>query len=261
MAMERSRAHRHGVCKIGVMPRTLEVVCAWCRPALATPPDGEPSRGLRVGAAGRQRRRQEWAARRRTSARLRADSKRLEEEGQIRRARVQASLAVAWARLLAARRALWPGAPRLPGAATPAPSTDSTVPRPDAGALGPLTVLVIEDDPHIRDASRLLLEDLGARVLTAADGLGGLALLQAETPDIVLCDLRMPRLDGFGFIRRVRENPRWARLPVVAVSAFEDGAEQERVRQVGFDDTLGKPFDLAHLAGLVERLVHRRLAA
>jgi two-component system chemotaxis response regulator CheY len=246
-----------------VMPPSLEVTCPWCRRALGSAaPQGEPSRGLRVCAACRQRRRLEWAARRRASVRLRADSEQRKEESRIRLARARASLTGAWARLLAAWQAHPGTTPWPPGPGAPSPPTaPSTVSPAGAGTRRRLTVLIIEDDPHIRDASRLLLEDLGARVLTAVDGLGGLALLEVETPDVVLCDLRMPRLDGFGFIRRVRQDPRWARLPVVAASAFENNAEQERMREVGFDGTLGKPFDLAGLAGLVERLAHRRLAA
>jgi two-component system, cell cycle response regulator DivK len=245
------------------MRRVIEFTCAWCRaPGGIAAPPGDPSRILGVCAACRQRRRLEWAARRRTSVRRRADSEQLQEQSRLHIARAQASVTGTWARLVAAWRigqelAREPSNPRAPARLTVVPTASPAV----LDTLAPLTVLVIEDDFHIRDATRLLLEDLGARVLTTADGLGGLALVQAETPDIVLCDLRMPRLDGFEFIRRIRQNPQWARLPVVAVSAFVNSTEQERMRKTGFDATLGKPFDLAQLAGIVERLVHRRLAA
>ncbi len=117
--------------------------------------------------------------------------------------------------------------------------------------VGPAaTVLVVDDDADIRHALRLLLEDAGARVVSAANGLEALALLAIEAPDVILCDLRMPVLDGLGFIRRLRRNPRRAHTPVIAISALPT-FDQERAHEAGFDGYLAKPFNVAHLEGVL----------
>jgi CheY-like chemotaxis protein len=108
-------------------------------------------------------------------------------------------------------------------------------------------VLVVDDDALIRDALRLLLEELGAQVTEAADGREAIERLEAGRFDLVLCDLRMPEVDGFAVIRRIRGDLRWRDLPVVAVSAVGPGAGPDRVREAGFDAQLHKPFDLNDL--------------
>jgi CheY-like chemotaxis protein len=108
-------------------------------------------------------------------------------------------------------------------------------------------VLIVDDDALIRDALRLLLEELGARVTEAADGGEALQRLQAERFDLVLCDLRMPDVDGFAVIRWIRGDQGLKDLPVVAVSAVGPGAGPDRIRDAGFDAQLRKPFDLNDL--------------
>jgi CheY-like chemotaxis protein len=126
--------------------------------------------------------------------------------------------------------------------------------------MGPgATVLVVDDDADIRHALRLLLEDAGARVISAANGLEALALLAIESPDVILCDLRMPVLDGFGFVRRLRQNPRRAHTSVIAISAISSFG-QERAQAAGFDGYLAKPFNVAHLVGILAGARARRAA-
>jgi CheY-like chemotaxis protein len=122
----------------------------------------------------------------------------------------------------------------------------ATATRAVAPANGP-RVLVVDDDALIRDALRLLLEEMGARVTEAADGREALEHLDADGFDLVLCDLRMPEVDGFAVIRRIRGDLRWRHLPVVAVSAVGPGAGPDRIREAGFDAQLHKPFDLNDL--------------
>ena len=74
-------------------------------------------------------------------------------------------------------------------------------------------VLVIEDDPNWRSLLELRLEEDGHTVLAAADGLAGLALAE-EKPDVILCDIDMPRLNGFGVLEALRQQPDAARHPV-----------------------------------------------
>jgi CheY-like chemotaxis protein len=117
----------------------------------------------------------------------------------------------------------------------------------EEGRLDGPRILVIDDDALIRDALRLLLEELGARVTEAAGGSEALQRLETGRFDLVLCDLRMPDVDGFAVIRRIRGDRRWRDLPVVAVSAVGPGAGPDRTREAGFDARLHKPFDLNDL--------------
>jgi CheY-like chemotaxis protein len=121
-----------------------------------------------------------------------------------------------------------------------------------------LTVLVVDDDDFVRDSTRILLEDLGARVLTARDGASALDQLAAHTPDLVLSDLAMPEMDGYQLVARVRSDPARASLPIIAVSALTSPSDRERTRQAGFDAHLGKPFDYADLAEAFTVVMRRR---
>jgi CheY-like chemotaxis protein len=114
-------------------------------------------------------------------------------------------------------------------------------------------VLVIEDDDEYRDIIRRLVEFLGARVLTAADGLAGLRQMEPRPPDLVLCDLTMPIMDGLTFARCVRNIPRYRRVLLVAVTAR--GAQRDLLEtwRTGFDAHLVKPVTLEALRAIALR--------
>jgi CheY-like chemotaxis protein len=133
---------------------------------------------------------------------------------------------------LVRRSAFWP--------LTPAPP-------PLAG----LRVLVVEDEPFVRDSTRLVLEDAGACVAAAADGLEALAILQYEQFDVILCDVLMPRLDGPAFVRHLRQERGQAAPPVIAVSAFASHWSPRQVQQAGFAGYLAKPFEIPALMGAI----------
>lgn len=116
-------------------------------------------------------------------------------------------------------------------------------------------VLVVDDDALVRDATRLLLEAEGARVTEARDGADALRVLRRQEVDLVLCDLCMPGLDGAGLVQRIREDPRWAATPVIALSAH---SAPPRMDESGFDAHLGKPFEAAELTSLLARFRRRR---
>ncbi len=120
-----------------------------------------------------------------------------------------------------------------------------------------LTVLVVDDDVACRDALQYLLEELGARVLIAADGVGALAVVREHAPDLVLSDLAMPRLDGYALVRQLREDQARTGLPVIAVSA--SFADQPAVPPgSGIDAALAKPFSYHDLDQALSRLMWRR---
>ncbi|RZJ59986.1 MAG: response regulator [Acidovorax sp.] len=103
------------------------------------------------------------------------------------------------------------------------------------------TILVIEDDEASRQLVIYLLEDAGHRVLAAENGALGLALALAEGPDVILCDLQMPVMNGYEVARNLRASPAWKVVPLVAVTAFSMPGDREKALEVGFDDHLSKP--------------------
>lgn len=120
------------------------------------------------------------------------------------------------------------------------------------------TILVVEDHEDSRDAVRQFLEALGARVLLAANGKEGLDRLAAESPDVTLCDLRMPVVDGYMFMERMRGNARLARAKVIAISAHGEPADIRRTWEAGFDGHLVKPVDPDVLLAALERTLWAR---
>ena len=121
----------------------------------------------------------------------------------------------------------------------------------------PAHILIVDDYADNRELLRLMLEAAGHRVCEAGDGRAGLALAVEKMPDLVLADLTMPQLDGWGLLRELREDERTCRIPCVAVTAFVD---KERAHNFAhsFDAYLPKPFRRAELIEVVERLLAGR---
>ena len=102
-------------------------------------------------------------------------------------------------------------------------------------------ILIAEDNPVNRELLRELLESRGYSVTEASNGQEALRSIEQSRPDILLLDLDMPVLDGFGAVRKIRENPSLASLPVVAVTAYAMQGDREKVLTSGFDGYLSKP--------------------
>jgi CheY-like chemotaxis protein len=101
-----------------------------------------------------------------------------------------------------------------------------------SGGTAPQRILVVDDDPNVASMVRQLLEERPFRVESAPDGRKGLEAVARAIPDIILLDLLMPRLDGFGMIAKLAENPAWRQIPVVVLTAKAlDAQEAERLRQ------------------------------
>ena len=116
------------------------------------------------------------------------------------------------------------------------------------------TILTVDDSRTIRDMLMLALKDAGYRVVQAEDGIHGLEVLQAETPDIVITDINMPRMDGFGFIEGMRANPDHKATPVLVLTTESDAAKKQRAREAGATGWIVKPFDPAKLVDAVRRV-------
>jgi CheY-like chemotaxis protein len=104
-----------------------------------------------------------------------------------------------------------------------------------------VTVLVVEDNPDHRETTQRLLEHLGARVVTAENGDDGLGAVLVHQPDLVLVDLVMPGMDGYEFARRLRSDPKYWRLRLVALTGLGDETSVLKSWSLGFDGHLVKP--------------------
>ena len=118
--------------------------------------------------------------------------------------------------------------------ATPAPSA--------APASPSVRVLVIDDSNTIRRSAEIFLRQGGHEVVLAEDGFDALAKVNDHTPDLIFCDILMPRLDGYQTCAIIKRNPRFAAVPVIMLSSKDGVFDKARGRMVGSEDYLTKPF-------------------
>ena len=116
-------------------------------------------------------------------------------------------------------------------------------------------ILLIDDDPALLDALSLALQDEGYEVDTAEDGLAGLEKLRESRPDVLVSDINMPRLDGFGFIERVRADESCRGIPILVLTTESDEGKKLRARAAGATGWIVKPFDPAKLVGALARVL------
>jgi CheY-like chemotaxis protein len=102
-------------------------------------------------------------------------------------------------------------------------------------------ILVIEDNPANLELMRYLLQSFGHTVLTAPDGECGVTIVRKERPDLVLCDVQLPGLDGMGVARVLKGDPQLCAVPLIAITAFAMVGDRDRMLQAGFDGYLPKP--------------------
>jgi two-component system cell cycle response regulator DivK len=116
----------------------------------------------------------------------------------------------------------------------------------------PARILIIEDDHGSRELLLYLLRASGHVALEAADGGAGVRLALQANPDLVLCDLQMPVMNGYEVMRALQDNPDWRRVPVIAVSAFSMAGDRNRVLDAGFDEHITKPIVPETFVGQIE---------
>lgn len=121
-------------------------------------------------------------------------------------------------------------------------------------------VLIVDDDPMSRELMTDALAPLDFHLIAVADGLEGLRILEELTPSVMLVDIQMPYMDGFEFLTRVRENPKFAAVPMVAVSAYAMVNDGSRILKHGFDQYLSKPVPVKTLRQTVKRLLSESLS-
>lgn len=114
------------------------------------------------------------------------------------------------------------------------------------------TVLIIEDDKVIRENTAEILSLSGYEVLTTQDGKEGVKLAMEHKPDIVVCDIMMPALDGYGVIHLLQKNEETFNIPFIFLTAKEEREEQRKGMQMGADDYITKPFTEIELLTAIE---------
>jgi signal transduction histidine kinase len=113
-------------------------------------------------------------------------------------------------------------------------------------------ILVIDDDKHLRDMVRDALEEKGYEVIEAEDGDSGLVSAVNHLPDLVLCDVKMERVDGYGTLASLRRDALTASIPVILMTGLVDNAGMRHGMELGADDYLFKPFAIEHLYASVD---------
>lgn len=117
----------------------------------------------------------------------------------------------------------------------------------------PLKVLVVDDSNTIRRSAEIFLKQGGHEVLLAEDGFDALAKINDSQPDLIFCDILMPRLDGYQTCAIIKRNARFASIPVVMLSSKDGVFDKARGRMVGSQDYLTKPFTKDQLLQAVQQ--------
>ena len=115
-------------------------------------------------------------------------------------------------------------------------------------------ILIVDDDPSIREIVGLVLQDAGYRIETATDGLKGLEQFYKVLPDLIILDVKMPEMDGWETLRRIREI---SNCPVIMLTAFGSTNDIIQGLEAGADDYLVKPFGVQELIARVGTVLRR----
>jgi len=115
-------------------------------------------------------------------------------------------------------------------------------------------ILTVDDSRTMRDMLRMALLDAGFNVVQAEDGLHGLDVLRNEQPQVVITDINMPRMDGFGFIEAVRQDAQYRAIPILVLTTESDDDKKLRARRAGATGWIVKPFDPAKLIAAIRRV-------
>ncbi len=121
-----------------------------------------------------------------------------------------------------------------------------------------IKVMVIDDSNTIRKSAEIFLVQSGYQVILAEDGFDALAKIADHNPDVIFCDILMPRLDGYQTCALIKKNPRLSSTPVIMLSSKDGLFDRARGRMVGSDEYLTKPFTKDSLLKTVAAHLARR---
>ncbi len=117
-------------------------------------------------------------------------------------------------------------------------------------------ILIIDDVEENADILRVKLRHEGFEVLVAGDGESGLEMARRDRPDLVLCDIMLPKMDGWEVLKSLRADPNLVAVPVIFMTAYttiQYSGERRRAQEEGAVEYVKKPFDLSAMAGLVRK--------
>jgi CheY-like chemotaxis protein/CRP-like cAMP-binding protein len=114
------------------------------------------------------------------------------------------------------------------------------------------SILVVEDNADIRDNIEEILELAGYKVFTAENGRKGLETALKEKPDVIVCDIMMPELDGYGLLHVLRKNPETQHIPLIFLTAKSERSDFRKGMEMGADDYISKPFEDIELLNAID---------
>ena len=123
--------------------------------------------------------------------------------------------------------------------------------------LSGIKVMVIDDSNTIRRSAEIFLVQAGCQVILAEDGFDALAKITDHSPDVIFCDIMMPRLDGYQTCSLIKKNARFCETPVIMLSSKDGLFDRARGRIVGSEHYLTKPFTKDELLGAIEAHIGR----
>jgi CheY-like chemotaxis protein len=141
---------------------------------------------------------------------------------------------------------------------TPAPPGNRIPPKPPPLDLRGLAILIVEDDTDSREMLEQMVGSFGATVLSARHGADAMDRVAEQAPDLVFCDLVMPRVDGYSFVEWLKRSPRFCRIPVIAISALGTPADFAQTLAAGFSGHLLKPIDYGIIEAQLRRVFPER---
>ncbi len=120
------------------------------------------------------------------------------------------------------------------------------------------TVLIIDDEIHIRRLIAQMLELAGYQVVEATSGAEALRLIEETRPDVITCDISMPGMSGFEVLEAIKSQPATAEIPVIMLTAIGQEKDTARATALGADDYITKPFGTTQLIETIERQLGRQ---
>ncbi|MCL4513508.1 MAG: response regulator [Candidatus Eremiobacteraeota bacterium] len=116
-------------------------------------------------------------------------------------------------------------------------------------------ILVVDDEPYIQRSLRLILEMEGFNVLTASDPLEAIQVLSQTLPDLILLDIMMPYMDGYEFAQKIKENPEYENIYIIALTARGQEKDKLKSAQIGINEHITKPFHPSHLVNRIKEIL------
>lgn len=118
-------------------------------------------------------------------------------------------------------------------------------------------ILIIEDEREMAHVETLRLQAYGYDVTVAYDGESGLSMVRSQSPDLVLLDIMLPKMDGYELCRLLKKDPACRNIPIILVSAMDHKFDTDLGKKVGADDFFTKPFDPALLVAKIKELTKK----